>query len=141
MTGQRVYAILGVVTVVFLTVFGWAYSSSRATSGSPVVAPAQPPLELEASSAERSYGWIKIEGMVKNVSDQPLEHVQAGALLFDAKGDFVTSDWSVIDYSPILAGQSSPFSVLVRDNPAIDTWQIQFREGFGGQISHSDKRN
>lgn len=99
-----------------------------------------PQLELLSANAERSYSFITIRGMVKNISSEPMENVTAVGIVTDANGEFITSGDSLIDYDPILAGQTSPFSIMIRDNPAIDQWTIEFKEFIGGTIPHKDSR-
>jgi hypothetical protein len=76
-------------------------------------------LELVSLTDERSSSYITVHGQVKNISGEGLENVQAVIEYYDTSGNFVTSDSALIDYNPILAGQTSPFSVTTRDNPTI----------------------
>jgi hypothetical protein len=64
-----------------------------------------------------------------------MKYVVATAQCFQNNGDFVTSDWGAIEYQPILPGQTSPYAVLVRYNPAIHTCAVSFKYLSGGNIS------
>ncbi len=79
------------------------------------------------------------EGLVTNDTSRSMENVMAVALYYTEDGTFVTSDDALIDFDPILPGQSSPFSVLTRNNPAITKCGIQFKEFFGGTIEHQKR--
>lgn len=92
-------------------------------------------LELESFNTYKKSGFAHISGMVKNITEKKLESIQAVGEFFDKNGDFVKSDTALIEYNPILAGQSSPFEVLTSDNPAIVTGRVQFKRFFGGTIS------
>lgn len=104
--------------------------------------PSQPDyaLQLLSSSSERAYGYITRSGEVKNISDSSLENVMAVVSYYTEDDTFVKSADALIDYNPILSGQTSPFSVITTDNPAITKLRISFKYLFGGTISYEDKR-
>ena len=74
--------------------------------------------------------------------DEP--RVRAGAVKsLEADGlrrPWITSEECLIDFNPILAGQTSPFSCLVTSNPAMSRFSVQFKELFGGTILTDDRR-
>ncbi len=107
-------------------------TTSNLTQEEPEVS--EPLLELLNYSGSRSYGYITIEGEVKNISNEKMESIQAVVRTYDANGDFVTSSDALIDYDPILADQTSPFSVMVKDNPAIENYRVEFKKFWGGTI-------
>ncbi len=89
---------------------------------------------------ERQYGYITVNGQVKNVSEASLEAVDAVVEFYDANGKFVKSDDALIDYDPILPGQTSPFSVISTDNPAIKQYKTSFKYLLDGSIPMKDGR-
>jgi hypothetical protein len=49
-------------------------------------------------------------------------------------GELVKSEQSVVTYNPLLPGQTSPFRVMVSNNPAMATASIAFRTARAGQL-------
>jgi hypothetical protein len=101
-------------------------------------------LELVSANAERETrenGGIWVRGEVKNVTGESLEWVKAVVTLRTGTGQYVTTESMPIDYMPLLAGQKSPFSVVIGGNPAIATWEVSFKDGRGPHIAHSDARH
>lgn len=96
-------------------------------------------LEVESWNCGHEHGYSKVTGRVKNISDQPLENVTAVGEFFTSDNTFVKSSEALIDYNPILAGQSSPFEVLTTHNPAISTCNISFKKLMGGTIETKEK--
>jgi len=47
----------------------------------------------------------------------------------------------LIDFDPILPGQTSPFKVLTTHNPAITKGSISFKYILGAQIPHQAKED
>ena len=54
-------------------------------------------------------------------------------------GGFITSDDALIDYNPILPGQTSPFKAMATENPAMRKASIDFKELMGGSIEWRDR--
>ena len=93
-------------------------------------------LEVESwrwgqSESEHFY---EVKGVVKNVSQVPLKGVVAVVLVYDKSHQFITSDDALIEYQPILQGQTSPFTIIGTWNPAMQTASLQFKEFSGGTI-------
>jgi len=97
-------------------------------------------LELIAMNDTREYDFITVEGQVKNISGVSLDSIVAVVEFYDANGDFVKSDSALIDYNPILSGQTSPFSVITTDNPAIKKYSTTFKYFSGGTLPTKDSR-
>lgn len=115
-----------------------------AVATAPVPAPAPPADLLALISASGSEsdggGYMEVEGQVENVSGGPLENVTAVATWYDAKGEFITSDTTLIEYNPLLPGQRSPFKVMTRRNPAMKRYSVAFKHLLGGSIQTADRR-
>ena len=92
-------------------------------------------LVIHEWSWSKSYSYVTAEGMVTNQSNQSLSNVTALVSFFDASGGFITSDTGIIEYNPILPGQTSPWKVMVRYNPAMKSARVEFKELFGGTIA------
>lgn len=97
----------------------------------------QPPsnqLELLSFNCYKQYDYFHIEGQVKNISNKPLEDIMAVGSAYTEDGSFVKSSDALIDYNPILVGQTSPFQVLMTDNPAISKCNVEFKELWGATV-------
>ncbi len=75
---------------------------------------------------------------MQTVSGQSLTNVQAVVSWYGEGGRFITSDSALIEYNPILEGQTSPFTVTTRTNPAMRTFTIEFKELMGGTLRTRD---
>lgn len=113
--------------------------TTSSTTSSPRVAPPPPlapavQLRVEKWSWHEEYDYAIAEGQVTNVSDEPLKNVTA-VVTFKTKSDeFITSDDGIIDYNPILPGQTSPWKVMARWNPAMSKAYVEFKTLFGGTL-------
>lgn len=97
-------------------------------------------LELLSARGVKEYGFVTVEGQVKNISSQSLRNVMVMIEWYTDSGDFVKSDDALIEYNPILPGQTSPFKSITTDNPAMTRYRVSFKEMFGGQIPTLDSR-
>lgn len=91
-------------------------------------------LELLSFKCSKEYGFSKVTGEVKNISGKSMESVVAVGSFYTADNTFVKSSDAIIDYNPILPGQTSPFQVITSSNPEITKCKIAFKEFFGGTI-------
>lgn len=91
-------------------------------------------LVLENWSWHKSYGHAIAEGLITNISGAPMDNIQAVVTFYTADGSFISSDTALIDYRPLLAGQSSPLTVYATLNPAMTSARLEFKEFFGGTI-------
>ena len=98
--------------------------------------PVPPDLVLEKgwTCNQTSTSYATTKGLVTNNSAVPLRNVEAVVTWKTKDGTFITSDDSLIDYNPILPGQSSPFDILTRYNPAMATCNLAFKFLGGGSI-------
>jgi len=140
---------MGCAVLMLLFIGFCVYSMNQeTTTPSTTQQPAQPPVPqqpklalLSASGYEtEGGGFFVVEGQVKNVSDEPLENVAVVATWFTQDDTFITSDDAIIDYNPILPGQTSPFKTMSRSNPAMSKYTLDFKELFGGTIAFEDQR-
>ncbi len=138
----------GLVVVLMMVLKSGSENASpppfRATNGNPpaadtrALAPpiiSEPPLELVKYSWHTEYGYAILEGQVRNISAQSLKNVAAVASFYDANDGFITSSDALIDYNPVLPGQTSPFKVMTTHNPAMNKAGVEFKELMGGTIS------
>jgi hypothetical protein len=100
--------------------------------------PSTPPLELLSWNWSREHDYAKVEGEVRNASARPLKSIAAVATFRTDDGVFVASDSALIDYNPLMPGQTSPFSVIWRYNPVATKASVAFKELMGGKVPHAD---
>jgi hypothetical protein len=122
-------------------------SSSRTSSSSttdtskwrtsPEMSSYSPPLEVLSWRCEKEYGYVYVVGEVKNVSGRKLENVMAVGEFRTKDGSLVKSEDALLDYNPILPGQTSPFKAGGTDNPSITKCNLSFKHLFGSQISYT----
>lgn len=111
-----------------------SYSTLPAVSTSAPV-PSGPALYIEKGwGCTHSSSYMTLQGQVTNVTNAPIRRVTAVATYSTADGTFVTSDTALVEYDPLLPGQTSPFKVLTRYNPALEKCNIAFKELIGGSI-------
>lgn len=106
-------------------------NSGNATNG-------ELPLELLSHHGTREYGYLIVEGQVRNATAEKLNGIEAVAEAYDASGQFVTSDSALVEYNPLMPGQTSPFKVMIRDNPLIKNYRVNFKEILGGIVPSKD---
>lgn len=110
---------------------GSASSPTSATSYTPPE-PQTPPLEVQSWRCDKEHGYAYVRGEVKNVSNRKLEHVEAVGTFRTKSGELVKSSDSLIDYNPIMPGQTSPFSTGTSDNPQMERCELGFKFLLGG---------
>jgi hypothetical protein len=85
-------------------------------------------------------GFTECEGFVENISGKSMENVEVVIIWVDDDGVPQSSDETLIDYNPILAGQQSPWSTIGTYNPALTRFRVEFKELLGGTIATRDDR-
>jgi hypothetical protein len=106
-----------------------------APSPAPAPTPDGPQLVLVSWAWHAEGGQITGEGEVKNVSAGILQNVEAVTSYYTADDKFITSNEAIIEYNPILPGQTSPYKTTGTFNPAIQSGRIDFKTFMGGQVS------
>lgn len=99
--------------------------------------PAEPRAQVELLSWHwsREHGFIKAEGEVRNLTNQPITRLWAVVTFYTTNETLVTSDESVVEFDPLMPQQTSPFDVMVRDNPQISGATVRFRTARAGELS------
>lgn len=96
------------------------------------------PLELKSWNWGESYEHAIAEGLVKNISSQPIRNLEVVVSYYDSKDNFITSDSTLIDYNPILPGQASPFKSITTWNPAMAKASVDFKPMFGTPLPYKE---
>lgn len=107
---------------------------------SEAVEPESSPLELQSFRCEKLRDYAYVRGEVKNVSTSKLENVLAVGTFRTKSGELVKSDNSLIDYRPLMPGQTSPFEVMTEDNPEISKCHIGFSRFSGESLPYAEKK-
>ncbi len=84
-------------------------------------------LELQSWSWHAGYGFVTVEGTVKNISGMNLKDVEAEVSFLAKDGSFINSTDALIDSNPILPDQSGRFKALATYNSKMEKVSIQFR--------------
>lgn len=98
-------------------------------------------LIIESWSWSRSYDYAIAEGRVTNRTNKTLENIMAVVEFETSDGTFITSDDALLDYQVLLPGQSTPFKVYARYNPAMARARLTFREFWGGQVGAARRQD
>ncbi len=103
-----------------------------ATGISSGLAPYQ--LEMLSWRCSKEGGYVRVNGEVRNISDEPLEDVEVVGSFRSADGTLVKSGSAMIDFNPLLPGQSSAFEARAEDDPEVSDCNVTFRKLGGGEI-------
>lgn len=97
-----------------------------------------PRLELLASNGELGEHYSKVNGQVKNLTAEPFDNIKVVVTWLAADGTFIVSDSALIDYRPLMPGQTSPFSTITSTNPLMKKYRLEFTTFRGAVIGHRD---
>lgn len=98
----------------------------------------EPKLKLGSWRCYSEHGYYYVAGRVTNISDASLDNVTAVATFETKDGQFVKNDQAMADYQPIMAGQTSPFTVITTGNPAIARCRLAIQHLFGAAIPYNE---
>lgn len=93
-----------------------------------------PLLYARSQSFNIEDGYCIVSGEVKNISPGKLANVEAVATFYDKNKNVIKTDDALIEYNPILPGQTSPFRVGTTGNPAIKSEVLTFAFLGGAEI-------
>jgi hypothetical protein len=77
---------------------------------------------------------VEVNGQVTNVSDRPINNVMAYGTFSASNGDVINTSSALIDFQPIMPGQTSSFKVMAINNPLIRRCSVQMGKLFGGSL-------
>jgi hypothetical protein len=98
-----------------------------------------PDLEVLSRRCEKEYSYVFVRGEVRNLSGQKLENVMVVGEFRTSDGRIVKTSDALLDYNPIMPGQTSPFSAGTTDNPEIKRCNISFRYLFGTSLNFTTR--
>ena len=143
---------MGCASIFVLICIGWFVSlwsptpspppSPAVTTNTQRAAPVRSGPQL-AIIAKRGYesdsgGYYYVEGQVKNLTDAPLRNVAAVATWYAADGTFITTDTAMIEFNPLMPGQTAPFKTITRGNPQMSKFNVEFKDLLGPTIPSRD---
>jgi hypothetical protein len=82
------------------------------------------------------HGYVDVEGQLTNTSDQSIRSLQGLVEFYDADGQFITSQFVPIAITPLMPGQTSPFTTVAKYNPQMHLAKMRFKT-YEGEISYS----
>lgn len=109
---------------------------SAAESQNAIANAPKPPLRVDSFRCEREYGFMSISGKVKNTSDRPIDNLMIVGLFSQSDGTFIKSSSAMVEYQPLLPGQSSPFKTMTTHNPSATKCEAEFKTMFGGTVPY-----
>jgi hypothetical protein len=95
---------------------------------------------LSGSCAPTAISFVECNGSVRNGTNESLSNVEVLILWSDAGNRLQRTDSALIEYNPILAGQTSPWQTIGTRNPGLTAFKIAFKNLLGGTISYRDER-
>lgn len=135
-------------TTLFLFVAGFTLIGALAVDSAPTpqvqpkrvaekprsAAPPEPELKIKSWRCDIEENYTYVRGEVKNLTDQKIEHVLAVATYKNKAGELVKSDDALVEFDPLMPGQTSPFEVITRNNPEITNCELNFATMRGRQL-------
>lgn len=135
--------ILIVLSAIVATLDNGTSTSSSQRSPSPSAsqqaqpAPAVTLKLLGLHTSRTSEHYVTTQGQVRNISGGSLKNVLAVVTYYDGSGSFISTDNALVDYNPLLPGQTTTFSVMAPYNPAMKSSSIAFAFLGGSAIPHT----
>ena len=98
-----------------------------------------PPLAKGSENFSRESDYDIVSGEITNIGGDKLDDVEAVTTFYDSNGGVVTTADAVIDFNPLMPGQTSPYKTMNPDNPLIKTEKTEFHTMNGPLLAYSDK--
>ena len=93
--------------------------------GFPTETRPRPNIEITTHSLiPKTEGGYDIVGEIQNNSYTPVKYVKIVATLYDAEGRVVGADYTFAELNQILAGDTSPFAVMIFDDIDFDHYEL-----------------
>jgi hypothetical protein len=93
-----------------------------------------PQLQLQSWNWSIIRNFAVAEGEVKNISDKPLKSVMVVVTYKTESGEFITTGDAIIEFDPLMPGQTSPWKTMATANPAMSKASPTFKKLMGGTI-------
>lgn len=94
-------------------------------------------LIIEDSSwyRERYGSYVTAEGRVTNNTAVTINYAKVLIEYYTDNLTFVTSDWSYLELTALLPGQSTPYKIMTRENPAMARASVRFIDRSGSELA------
>lgn len=112
-----------------------AVASDQAEAKPEPVAATKYDVRLHSWHCTTEYGYHQIDGEIENISDRPLDRVMIYATFKGSDGTVIKTAAALIDYQPLMPGQTSPFKVMATANPLIRQCFVSVGTMFGGALA------
>lgn len=113
--------------------------ASREAQDANATPESQPKLKVLSFRCYSEHTYMFISGEVKNTSNSKLKNVVAVGTFRTADGTHITTETALLEYNPIMPGQSSPFKAGGKHNPLMAKCSLGFKHLFGGTILHTSE--
>ncbi len=142
--GPKQYSLGKLIILILFGMFMYALFTSDHTttsrSNAPVTkAPSKPPLEIQSWKCDKEHGYVFVRGEVKNVSGAKLQNVMAVGEFRTKSNELVKTEEALLEYNPVMPGQTSPFEAGGMDNPEISSCNVSFKYLMGEPVAYTVK--
>ena len=83
-------------------------------------------LHLLHWSWKKDHDYAIVNGQVKNLTNQKIIHAKAEVTWYDKNDKMITYDFTYLDLTTLMPGQTSNFKIMERWNPAMNTANLRF---------------
>ena len=97
----------------------------------------QPKLKVLNFRCYSEHVYMFVSGEVKNTSSSKLKNVVAVGTFRAADGTHITTETALLEYNPIMPGQTSPFQAGGKHNPLMTKCSLGFKYLLGGSIPYT----
>jgi hypothetical protein len=74
----------------------------------------------------KDYNYVVAKGQVKNLTNEKILNAKAEVTWYDKNGEMITYDYTYLDLTTLMPGQTSNFKIMERWNPAMNKASIRF---------------
>ena len=78
----------------------------------------------------REYGYETVEGEVKNLTGRAMPDVEVFVRWYTNNDALIATEEALIELNPIPPGQTCPFRILTKANPAMARYSLGFKAMF-----------
>lgn len=101
--------------------------------------PDEPQLAKGSEHFGKESDYNIVSGEITNMGNEKLDDVEATTTFYDSDGNVVKTADAVIDFNPLMPGQTSSYKTMATDNPLIKTEKTEFHSMGGPLIPYSLK--
>jgi hypothetical protein len=119
----------------------WWFDREVSNTGQRSNPAAAPVLSLQSTRAYQDDSkslWL-VDGQIKNLSSEPLAHIEAVSTWLDRDGLIVATDRSLVDVDRMMPGQVAAFRLITRTRPGFSRFEVQFRSEAGMELAMTDE--